>query len=306
MQYRKLPLIGITQGDPLGIGPEIIAKTLSKPLLHRHCRPIIFGERKHFKTLKKDIPVVSPNHPYKNSSYAALELATQFCLQKKVGAIVTLPINKNQISGDEKIKFTGHTDYLKRRCETFYKHRFFETMFFVGKKEKIALVTTHIPLREVATELSSDKLERTILNVHHGLLHHFGIQHPKIALLGLNPHAGEEGLLGEEEKKILLPVVRWARRRNFDLQGPFPADSFFGTHWNKFDATVALYHDQGLIPFKQKNFLQSVNLTLGLPIIRTSVDHGVAYDIKGQGKADPSSLLAAIRLAAQLAKNGNH
>ncbi len=307
---RDLPLIGITQGDPSGIGLEIAAKALSEPLLYQYCLPIIFGEKKYFKNLKKDIPVLFPDHPYENSSYAALELATQFCLQRKLGAMVTLPVNKNQISTDEGIKFLGHTDYLKEKCERFYKKRFYETMFFVGKKaggkkEKIALVTTHIPLRKVSTELSADKVKHTILNVHNSLLHTFGVQNPRIALLGLNPHAGDGGLLGEEEKRVLLPAIRWARKHKFDLHGPFPADSFFATRWNKFDATVALYHDQGLIPFKQRNFLHAVNVTLGLPIIRTSVDHGVAYDIAGSGKADPSALFAAIELAAQLSKKGS-
>lgn len=301
---KDLPLVGITQGDPSGIGPELVAKALSGPLLYRYCRPIIFGEKKYFKNMRKDIPFLFPDRHYENSSYAALEFAARFCLQRKLGAIVTLPVNKNQISMDEGIKFFGHTDYLKSRCEAFYKKRFYETMFFVGKKEKMALVTTHIPLKDVSTELSADKLKHTVLNVHNSLLHAFGVQNPRIALLGLNPHAGDDGLLGEEEKRVLLPVIRWAKKHKFDLRGPFPADSFFVTLWNKFDATVALYHDQGLIPFKQRNFLHAVNVTLGLPIIRTSVDHGVAYDIAGSGKADPSALFAAIKLAAQLSKKG--
>ncbi len=300
----SLPLIGITQGDPSGIGPEITAKALSGPLLYKYCRPIIFGEKKYFKNLKKDISFLFPDRHYENSAYAALELATQWCLETKIAALVTSPVDKNKISRDEDIEFRGHTDYLKARCENFYKKRFFETMFFVGKKEKVALVTTHIPLKSVSTELSRDKLKHTILNVHNSLVHYFGVQNPRVALLGLNPHAGDGGLLGGEEKRVLLPAIRWARKNKFDLHGPFPADSFFATLWNKFDATVALYHDQGLIPFKQRNFLHAVNITLGLPIIRTSVDHGVAYDIAGSGKADPSSLVAAIKLAAQLSKKG--
>lgn len=302
----NLPLIGITQGDPSGIGPEIVVKALEAPLLYQYCHPVIFGNEQLFKKIakKRNVQILFPKHVYKNSAYAALELAASSCLEKKIAALVTSPVNKNKISSDEGIKFTGHTDYLKSRCEAFYKKRFFETMFFVGKKEKMALVTTHIPLKDVPTELSADKLKHTILNVHNSLLHTFGVQNPRIALLGLNPHAGDDGLLGREEKRVLLPAIRWARKNKFDLHGPFPADSFFATLWNKFDATVALYHDQGLIPFKQRNFLHAVNVTLGLPIIRTSVDHGVAYDIAGSGKADPSALFAAIKLAAQLSKKG--
>lgn len=302
----NLPLIGITQGDSLGIGPEIITKALSDPSLYRYCRPVIFGEERLFKNLQKNrnIPVVSPNRPYKNSAYVALEMATQWHLEKKIAAIVTSPVNKKRISSDEGIKFTGHTDYLKKRCEQFYKNRFSETMLFVGKKEKIALATTHIPLKSVSKAITPERLENTIKTVDEGLRHYFGLSHPSLAILGLNPHSGDEGLLGKEEKKYLHPAILWANKRKIDLKGPFPADSFFASLSEKFDATIALYHDQGLIPFKQKNFLQAVNLTLGLPLIRTSVDHGVAYDIHGQGKADPSSLVAAIRLAARLAKIG--
>jgi 4-hydroxythreonine-4-phosphate dehydrogenase len=306
---NNLPLIGITQGDPSGIGPEIVIKALESPLLYHHCRPLIFGKEKLFKKIakKRNIPIFFPKRAYKNSAYAAMELAAEWCLEKKIAALVTSPVDKNKISSDEGIKFIGHTDYLKARCEIFYKKRFFETMFFVGKKEKVALVTTHVPLRFVSTELSGAALKHTLLNVHAGLVHYFGVRNPRIALLGLNPHAGDGGLLAgsnDEEKKVLLPAIRWARKNKFDLHGPFPADSFFAALWNKFDATVALYHDQGLIPFKQRNFLHAVNITLGLPIIRTSVDHGVAYDIAGSGKADPSSLIAAIKLAAQLSKKG--
>jgi len=301
---KELPLIGITQGDALGIGPEIITKALSNPLLYRHCRPVIFGEEKLFKNLrrKKNIPILFPNRPHKNSAYAALEMATQWCLEKKIAAMVTAPVNKKRISSDEHIKFVGHTDYLKTRCEKFYKRRFTETMLFVGEKEKIALATTHIPLKDIPKAITLKGLKNTIKTVHDGLKDYFGLSHPSLAMLGLNPHSGDDGLLGNEEKDYVRPAVRWANKHKIDLHGPFPADSFFAHLSEKFDATIALYHDQGLIPFKQKNFLRAVNVTLGLPIVRTSVDHGVAYDLTGSGKADSSSLVTAIILAARLAK----
>jgi len=298
----KRPFIGITQGDPNGIGPEIIQKALEKAKILKLCRPVIVGELKHFKSLKTrpDISIVSPQKEDDDSGFAALELATELCLQKKLSAMVTAPINKKRVCDIEKINFLGHTDYLGQKSGLFYKKVFHPTMLFVGKRDRLALVTTHLPLHQVSKAVTQNKLKITLINVHWGLKNLLGVKSPALAILGLNPHAGEEGLLGGEEKILFRGLYPWAKRKTIKIAGPFSADSFFIKKWRQFDATVALYHDQGLIPFKTRNHPHSVNLTLGLPMIRTSVDHGVGYDIAHTGKADPASMVAAIDLAARL------
>ncbi len=294
------PTIGITQGEPSGIGPEIIIKALKKASLFRLCTPIIIGEPRYFKHLQKKIRILPPLDS-QNSSYGALKLASQLYLEKKIDAIVTAPVDKHKISKEERLTFLGHTEFFKNACEKHFKRSFHSTMFFVSPGEKLALVTTHLPLKKVSTFLSKDLVQKTIFNVHLGLRTLFQIPTPRLALLGLNPHAGEEGLLGQEEGLILEPVIQWARRKRIHIEGPFPADSFFSERWRLFDATIALYHDQGLAPFKTRNFHSSTNVTLGLPILRTSVDHGVGYDIAGKNKANPASMICAIEWAARLA-----
>ncbi|MBI3019127.1 MAG: 4-hydroxythreonine-4-phosphate dehydrogenase PdxA [Deltaproteobacteria bacterium] len=295
------PVIGITQGEPTGIGPEIIAKVLQKSSLLHLCTPLIIGEPKYFKSLQKKITIIPPRSS-RVSSYEALKLAFQLSLEKKIDAIVTAPVDKHKISKEKHVIFLGHTEFFKKACEKHFKRPFHSTMFFVSPKEKLALATTHLPLKKVSGTLSKELLQKTILNVHHGLRSLFRISNPKLALLGLNPHAGEGGLLGKEEKEILAPILSWASHQGICLEGPFAADSFFSARWRFFDATIALYHDQGLAPFKARNFHSSTNVTLGLPIIRTSVDHGVGYDIAGKNKANPLSMIAAIEWAAKLAK----
>jgi len=299
----NLPIIAITQGDALGIGPEIIGKALEKRALHEICRPIVIADPGLLRLPKKlsHVPIVDPaRRKYKNSSFGALEKATALCLQKKISAIVTAPVNKQQISDDECITFTGHTEYLSRKASLFYKKDFHPTMLFVGKEERLALATTHIPLQDVSKTITPLLLKKTINNINDGLRIWFGIRKPKIALLGINPHAGEAGKIGIEEVHIFKKIIAWAQRKKIALNGPFSADSFFSKRWQDFDVTLAMYHDQGLAPFKLRNYPKSVNVTLGLPIIRTSVDHGVGYDIARKGIADASSMISAIQLAARL------
>ncbi len=304
----SLPRIGITQGDEKGVGPEVIQKALGDLTIYKICKPLLIGDPRLFVGLKKKYPVeiFFPYQKPKNSSYAALETGSTLLLQNKISAMVTAPVNKKKISADENIQFLGHTEYLQKKCEDFYKKLFFPTMLFVGRpsetKEKLALVTTHIPIKEIPHILSEELLKKTILNVHRGLITFFSFKKPSMALLGLNPHAGEEGLLGNEEQTLFKNIFRWAKKENFSLYGPFSADSFFAKKWKEFDVTISIYHDQGLPAFKLRNYPHSVNLTLGLPIIRTSVDHGVGYDIANKAIADETSMIEAIKLSAQMIK----
>ena len=176
-------------------------------------------------------------------------------------------------------------------------------MMFLGSKWKIVLVTTHLPLKDISRWITAKRIFSTIRLTDEGMKKYFGVAHPKIAVLGLNPHCGEEGLLGEEKKKEILPAIAEAKSSGMDVEGPFPADSFFNLSGRyNFDVVISMYHDQGLIPVKMFGFREAVNFTLGLPFIRTSVDHGTAYDIAGKGLADPANLLKAISTAANLSK----
>ena len=298
-----LPLIGITQGESNGIGPEIIQKSLREAAIYKLCRPVVIGDPKLFKissSKTKQIQFIPV--PSECSSIAALSKATDLCLRHALAGIVTAPVDKEKISREMNSTFLGHTEYLAKRCAQYYKKPFHPTMFFVGKKEKLALVTTHLPLKKVSEWLTHSLIKKTILNVHEALQTYFRISHPKLAILGLNPHAGERGLLGNEEKKIITPIVTLLNQKSISVSGPFSADNFFSKLWKNFDATVAIYHDQGLAPFKLRNYLHSVNVTIGLPILRTSVDHGVGYDIAKKGTANHASMMLAIQLAAKMAK----
>jgi len=278
------PVIGITLGDPLGIGPEIVVGALKNAEIRKLCTPLLYGK--------------GGKNPYH-----ALQTATEDCLSGKIDALVTAPVNKEKISRSENITFLGHTGFLEDACNQRFNTSYESTMLFVGKYERVAIATTHIPLAMVVRELSERKLKKTILNVHRALIDQFNIKAPKLAILGLNPHAGENGLIGNEEVSLIRPLIAWATHAHISLSGPFSADSYFVEKSQNYDATIALYHDQGLIPFKLKHFRESVNVTIGLPIIRTSVDHGVGYDIVGTDRANPASMIAAIKLAATFARN---
>jgi 4-hydroxythreonine-4-phosphate dehydrogenase len=224
--------------------------------------------------------------------------AVKMAEEKELSAVVTCPISKSlmqQVGYD----YEGHTQLIASltRCKEY-------VMMLAGAKLRVALVTIHCSLQDVPVLLSKEKVLRTIRITARALERDFGIRNPRIAVAALNPHAGEEGLFGREEEKIIAPAIRKAASEGYGAEGPFPADSLFHkAAGGEFDAVVAMYHDQGLIPLKLLHFSDAVNVTLGLPIVRTSVDHGTAYDIAGKDKADPSSLKAAIRMAVMMSKN---
>lgn len=328
----NLPLIGITMGDPTGIGPEIIAKALSKEEPFQACRPIVFGDREalsraiQMQNLSATLEIIEtipkgrylpgkifllplsqleiaslrfgqPNKVCGEAMVKYIEEAVQWVMTGKVDAITTCPINK-QAMNTAGYLFPGHTELLAHLVQASSV-----AMMFLGSRWKIVLVTTHLPLKDVSKWITANRILSTLRLTDEGMKKYFGNPHPKIAVLGLNPHCGEEGLLGEEEKREILPAIGEAKSLGINVEGPFPADSFFnllGRH--VFDVVVSMYHDQGLIPIKMFDFKEAVNFTLGLPFIRTSVDHGTAYDIAGKGLADPTNLIKAILTAANLSK----
>jgi len=325
-----LPIIGITMGDPTGIGPEILVKALSRKELFQSCRPIVFGDREVLlNTIKRlgldtlvevfekrpedgylpqkiflyplsQLNVASlqfgkPDRKCGEAMVKYIEEAVQWVQGGKLDAITTCPINKQAINVAG-YAFSGHTELLAHLVQASSV-----AMMFLGSKWKVVLVTTHLPLKEVSKWITSNRVLSAIRMTDEGLKKYFGITHPKIAVLGLNPHCGEEGLLGEEEKMEILPAIEVGRSIGMEVEGPFPADSFFDLSGRyTFDAVISMYHDQGLIPIKMCDFNEAVNFTLGLPFIRTSVGHGTAYDIAGRGLADPNNLLRAVSMAAKL------
>jgi 4-hydroxythreonine-4-phosphate dehydrogenase len=226
-----------------------------------------------------------------------IEEAVKWARNGKLDAITTCPINKQAINAAG-YPFAGHTELLAHMVQASSV-----AMMFLGLRWKVVLVTTHLPLREVSKWITLDRILSTIRSTDEGLKKYFRIIRPKIAVLGLNPHCGEEGLLGEEEKREIIPAIILARSQGVEVEGPFPADSFFNLSTpTAFDAVISMYHDQGLIPIKMSDFKEAVNFTLGLPFIRTSVGHGTAYDIAGKGLADPTNLIKAISTASNLSK----
>ena len=253
-----------------------------------------------------DVPYikkVSPGILEKTNSLAqlnAIDFAVNECIQKKYDALVTLPLNKKILSSSRK-KFTGHTEYISTLCGTKNK----EVMLLVNKNNlRVALVTTHIALIDVPKSITKKKLEQTIKTLNNDLINNFKIKKPRITITGLNPHAGEDGEFGTEEKKIITPVITKLTNEGLNLIGPIPADTAFTEKYIKnTDSFLAMYHDQGLAPFKALSFNHGVNTTLGLPIIRTSVDHGTAIELVGSKKINANSFYESIDLAITLAKN---
>ena len=253
-----------------------------------------------------DVPYikkVSPGILEKTNSLAqlnAIDFAVNECIQKKYDALVTLPLNKKILSSSRK-KFTGHTEYISTLCGAKNK----EVMLLVNKnKLRVALVTTHIALIDVPKSITKKKLEQTIKTLNNDLINNFKIKKPRITITGLNPHAGEDGEFGTEEKKIITPVITKLTNEGLNLIGPIPADTAFTEKYIKnTDSFLAMYHDQGLAPFKALSFNHGVNTTLGLPIIRTSVDHGTAIELVGSKKINANSFYESIDLAITLAKN---
>lgn len=325
------PVVAITMGDPAGVGPEVVLKALGHPAVRKSCHPLILGDWnllqrtrrgcKHCpelvswvlgQPLKKSgqgIPVLSlsslsrrdfrigyPSEASGEAAYRYIRTAAQMTASRLTNAIATAPISKKaiQLAGYD---YPGHTELLAELTRTKEVR-----MMLLGTRLKVVLVTVHLPLLQVARQLTRKRIRVTLELTHQALRSLFGISRPRLAVAAFNPHAGEEGIFGSEEKRIILPAVEEAVSLGIRASGPFPADSlFYQAVQGDYDAVICMYHDQGLIPLKLIHFFGGVALTLGLPIIRTSVDHGTAYEIAGKNKADESSMKEAILLAARLA-----
>ena len=322
-------------GDPAGIGPEIILKALTDPAVRRACDPLILGDwgvlQRAFVGRRASPELICWNHgepllsllqgkggfvvcplsslaakesrpgsPAKaggRAAYRYIYVAAKLALSQVADAIATAPISKRFLI-DAGYNYPGHTELLAELSRTPECR-----MMLIGKKLRVVPVTGHIAFAKVARGLTRDGIRTTLQLTHRSLRTFFGIARPRIAVAALNPHGGEEGVFGDEEKAIIAPAVKWAKKRGIQAHGPFPADSLFHQAVRgDYDAVVCMYHDQALIPLKLHHFFGGVALTLGLPFVRTSVDHGTAYDIAGAGKADESSMREAILLAARLAR----
>jgi 4-hydroxythreonine-4-phosphate dehydrogenase len=282
------PRIAITVGDPAGIGPEIAARAAADPQVLAACDPVIYAPASG--TFAPG--VLSPAAGL--AAYQTIVRAVQDARKRRVDAIATAPVNKEafDLAG---LPWRGHTDLLAHLTEAPHV-----AMMFESDVLRVVLATVHIALSEVPKALTRGSLEATI-GLTAEWLPRFGVARPRIAVAGLNPHAGEHGLFGIEETTVIEPAVQACRRRGVEVSGPFPADTIFHrARRGEFDVVVACYHDQGLIPVKLLAFGRAVNVTLGLPIVRTSVDHGTAFDIAGKGVADAGSMIAAVLLAAKL------
>ena len=285
--------IAITVGDPAGIGPEIALKAASHPDLLAVCVPVLYGPSSDTDLARYQAGRVSAEAG--QCAYDAILRAVADARSGRVDAIATAPINKEAFAAAG-IPWRGHTELLAHLTGA---SRF--AMMFHAEALRVVLATVHIPLADVPRALTRDRLESIVMLASEELPR-FGLSRARLAVAGLNPHAGEHGLIGREEDEVMRPAIEACRARGVDVQGPFPADTIFlRAMKQEFDAVVACYHDQGLIPVKLAAFGRAVNVTLGLPIVRTSVDHGTAFDIARQGVADPSSLIEAVKLAAKLA-----
>ncbi len=329
------PIIGITMGDPVGIGPEILVKALKDSTLYTVCKPLILGDSHIIKKALKllhannhiniiedpeqgqyqpntldimDISTIDMNQS--DLSQPTIETGTamqnyittgiDLALAGRISGLATCPITKTamKLAGSQ---FHGHTELLAHRTNAKEY-----AMMLTGRTLKVILVTIHIPLSRVSASLTTQGILKKIRLAHTSLKDRFNIPTPSIAVAGLNPHAGEESMFGREEEDIIAPAVRLAKEEGLNVSGPLPPDTVFYQAVNgRYDAVICMYHDQGLIPFKLVHFKDGVNTTLGLSIIRTSVDHGTAYDIAWKGIADPSSLMEAVKTAAFQARNKN-
>ena len=287
---RSQPRIAITVGDPAGIGPEIAQKTAASAVVLDACEPVLYGPPDPAGFEPGVLSAVSGR-----AAYDAICAAVRDAQSGLVDAIATAPISKLAFARAG-LPWKGHTDLL---AELTGASRV--AMMFWSEPLKVILATVHVPLADVPATVTRELLEG-VIDLTAKELPRFGMTTPRLALAGLNPHAGEEGVIGTEEQDVLRPAVEDARSRGIDIRGPFPGDTIFvRASRHEFDAVIACYHDQGLIPVKLLAFGSAVNVTLGLPIVRTSVDHGTAFDIAGKGVADPSSMIEATLLAARLA-----
>ena len=286
----RLPRVALTVGDPAGIGPEIAEAAAADPRVRAVCEPVLFAPARD--------AAVHAGHVSAAAGRAAYDLIVDAVGAARAGdveAIATAPVSKEAfaLAG---LPWKGHTDLLAHLTGTP-----FVAMMFESPVLRVVLATVHVALRDVPDLLTQALMERTIALAARELPS-FGVASPRLAVAGLNPHAGERGLMGDEERRVLAPAIAAARDAGVNVAGPFPADTvFLRAHRGEFDAVIACYHDQELIPVKLLAIGQAVNVTLGLPIVRTSVDHGTAFDIAGTGRADPGSMVEAVRLAARLA-----
>ncbi len=327
------PIVAITIGDPAGVGPEVVLKAIKHPEVRKACRPLILGDlgvlqraqwRKGGQPFRliawersqplpgseSTVPVLSltnlsprdsrPGRPSRacgDAAYLYISTAVKLVLAGTANAMATAPISKKvlHMAGH---RYPGHTEMLAEMTRTRECR-----MMLLGKSLKVVLVTVHLPLAHVSTVLTRKMVRVTLELTHKALRQYFGLSRPRLAVTGLNPHAGEDGIFGWEEKKIIRPAVKDACKLGVRAYGPLAADSlFYQAVRGTYDSVVCMYHDQGLGPLKLLHFVDGVNLTLGLPIIRTSADHGTAYDIAGENKADGSSMKEAILLASRLAR----
>ena len=285
-----LPKIALTVGDPAGIGPEIVAKAAADASVRAVCEPIVFAV-----SSDAAIRAGEPSAAAGRAAYDTIVRAVDAAKRGEVDAIATAPINKLAFA-KAGLEWKGHTDLLAHLCGTSRV-----AMMFHSPKLKVVLITVHVPLSEVSSTITPALVDQTIALTGDAMAL-FGTRRPRLALAGLNPHAGENGVIGDEDDRVLVPAVQRARANGVTIEGPIPGDTVFvRASRGEFDCVIACYHDQGLIPVKLLAFGAAVNVTIGLPIIRTSVDHGTAFDIAGKGIADPGSMIAAVKLAAEMA-----
>jgi len=290
-----LPRVGITVGDPAGIGPEIARKAAAHPEILSLCQPALYGP-----SSDRELAAFAPGQlsaAAGTAAYQAIVAAVEDAMAGRIAAIITAPINKEAFAAAN-IPWRGHTDLLAHLTGAGNV-----AMMFYADRLSVVLATVHIPLALVSQALTRARLEDVVM-LTAAELPRFGRPQPRLAVCGLNPHAGEHGVMGHEEDDVVRPALAACRERGIDVDGPFPADTIFlRAMRGEFDVVVACYHDQGLIPVKMAAFGRAVNVTLGLPIIRTSVDHGTAFDIAGRNIADPGSLLEAVKLAVRLTQH---
>ncbi|MGD0947808.1 MAG: 4-hydroxythreonine-4-phosphate dehydrogenase PdxA [Candidatus Binatia bacterium] len=332
-QSQARPRLAITMGDPGGIGPEVVLKAITTRMLNAAIEPVLVGDRAVWEETARHLGLnrrfsetprrgsiavaitseLEPRHrvpgPARNAASAAArgEAAYKAILEGvrlvqagEASALVTAPINKAHLNAAGH-DFPGHTELLAKLAGDVPVR-----MMMVGGQLRVVLVTTHVAIAQVPQRLNRESVLQTIVLTGQALRRQFGITAPRLAVCGLNPHAGESGLFGDEEARVIAPAVRAARRRGLHVLGPLAADGVFANAGNdgSYDAVVCMYHDQGLAPFKFVHFADGVNFTVGLPFVRTSPDHGTAFDVAGSGQADARSMAAALRLAAQLSGSG--
>jgi 4-hydroxythreonine-4-phosphate dehydrogenase len=293
VRVSERPRVGVTVGDPAGIGPEIALKAAADERVSSICDVILYGPSSDEEIAR--FPRGRVSAAAGRAAYDAIVAATSDAKAGRIDAIATAPINKEAFAAAG-LPWRGHTELLAHLTDSSRV-----AMMFYAETLRVVLATVHIPIADVPRALTREVVEGTV-ELAARELPRFGITNPRLAVAGLNPHAGEHGVIGKEDDDVIAPAIAALRAKGIHVAGPFPADTIFVRAMRgEFDAVIACYHDQGLIPIKLVAFGQAVNVTLGLPIVRTSVDHGTAFDLAGKNVADPSSMIEAIRLAARLA-----